>query len=417
MSAIPAIVEREPRAVPARAASEASTASTETKFQDAVDARRASRAQSAAKSGETHRANAEDGTREEDSKSSETKISEAKRSDASESGANRSDAKDSEATNESPADAANRSTPLAATSRASVRGSSDPSSALGDEHAPHRALRTDEDAGEPDSAAARDTDASTPVVPWSGPSALQEALTRALPQGPASDATANSTIANASSATLAAARSADTAASSADPIDPGVAALQLSTAFALGDDAAPAPQKDARATATADRAGDARSTPATIDVLAKGAPAAAETRTVVRATPAELPSVLDHLAVHVQGTERKAVVQLDPPELGRLSISLSVESGGHVRAEMRAESPNGYAALESRASQLHASLLARGFTSASVNLSLGLADPRSQDSGTRAEPRKRSTAARRTLADSEVRAMLPASAGAIDMWA
>jgi len=138
---------------------------------------------------------------------------------------------------------------------------------------------------------------------------------------------------------------------------------------------------------------------------------------IIRATPAEVPALFDRLAVQLAAPERKALVRLDPPELGRLSISLSLEPNGHVRAEMRAEQPNGYAALESRVNELHASLLARGFTSASVSLSLGLADPRSDRSWTRDEGRRAGVSSKRTLADSEVRAMLPASAGAIDMWA
>jgi len=127
--------------------------------------------------------------------------------------------------------------------------------------------------------------------------------------------------------------------------------------------------------------------------------------------------VFDRLAVHIAAPERRAVVHLDPPELGRLSISLSLEPGGHVRADMRAQHAGGYAALESRVSQLHASLLERGFSSASVNVSLGLGDPHSERSSQENDSRKPSRSAPRMLADAEVRAMLPAPVGAIDMWA
>jgi flagellar hook-length control protein FliK len=110
-------------------------------------------------------------------------------------------------------------------------------------------------------------------------------------------------------------------------------------------------------------------------------------------------------------------VELDPPELGRLSIALSLEGGGRVRAEMRAEQPSGYAALQSQLSQLHASLIERGFTSASVDLQLGLAHQGSQQSSAQRDGSRSSAGARQTLGDADVRALVPAPSGAIDMWA
>src|SRR4029077_16025972 len=103
------------------------------------------------------------------------------------------------------------------------------------------------------------------------------------------------------------------------------------------------------------------------DVAATRAPVAA------RLSPAELPAFLERLAVRIDAPERSAVVHLEPAELGRLSIALSVEPGGHVRAELHAQRPEGYSALEARLPELQASLIERGFTSATLNLSLGQA--------------------------------------------
>ena len=162
---------------------------------------------------------------------------------------------------------------------------------------------------------------------------------------------------------------------------------------------------------------DPRAALAALTAPQKTEAAAAPAPVTARLTPAELPALFDRLAVHIDAPERSALVHLEPAELGPLRISLSVEPGGHVRAEMHAQRPEGYAALEARLPQLHASLIERGFTSASVNLSLGMADSHSQQSAAQNEQRKSTSAGRRTLADAEMRALLPASVGAIDMWA
>lgn len=139
-----------------------------------------------------------------------------------------------------------------------------------------------------------------------------------------------------------------------------------------------------------------------------------------RLSPAELPAFLQGLAVRIDAPQRSAVVDLEPVELGRVRISLSLEGDGHVRADVHAQRPEGYAALEARLPELRASLVERGFTDASVNLSLGLPDSRSQRSGGEGGRGSSSPDRGRALAAAEIRALLPAAParhGAIDLWA
>jgi flagellar hook-length control protein FliK len=91
-----------------------------------------------------------------------------------------------------------------------------------------------------------------------------------------------------------------------------------------------------------------------------------------------------------------------------------------VRADVHAQRPEGYAALEARLPELRASLIERGFENASVNLSLGMPDSRSQRSGAEGGRENPSLHRGRTLAQAEIRALLqsaPARLGAIDLWA
>ena len=203
----------------------------------------------------------------------------------------------------------------------------------------------------------------------------------------------------------------------------GVAGPSLATSKASADAAIAADllqlgQRDPRESDAASRVAGPGNAPAASTAAHANKPAAVEKPpATIRATPAELPRVFDRLAVRVHDADRKAVVELDPPELGRLSIALSLEGGGRVRAEMRAEQPSGYAALQSQISQLHASLIERGFTSASVDLQLGLANQDSQQSGARRGGSRARAGAQETLSDADVRAIARAHDSAIDMWA
>jgi flagellar hook-length control protein FliK len=240
-----------------------------------------------------------------------------------------------------------------------------------------------------------------PALPtWIGQVALQASLKHAQPHGAAAESPAAAADGELTALT-----------------GPSLAISKASTDLGLAADALRGMQRDTRDADSGSRVADPRVAPPTTTAPHAAKPASPSAPAPIRATPAELPSVFDRLAVHVHSADRKAIVELDPPELGRLSIALSLESGGRVRAEMRAERPSGYAALHSQLSQLHASLIERGFTSASVDLQLGLSNHDSQQSSAQRDGSRSSGGARRTLADADVRALVAAPAGAIDMWA
>ncbi len=147
------------------------------------------------------------------------------------------------------------------------------------------------------------------------------------------------------------------------------------------------------------------------DLPKAAAPAAA------RLAPAELPAFLAQLEVRIDAPQKSAVVELEPLDLGRLSVELSIEPGNGVRAEVRAERQEGYAAIDARLAELRNALIERGFASVSVQLSLGFTEHRSRRSPASGGSRAPAVAGPRTLSAAEVRALAPARDGAIDVWA
>lgn len=136
-----------------------------------------------------------------------------------------------------------------------------------------------------------------------------------------------------------------------------------------------------------------------------------------RLAPADLPQFLRDLQVRVDGAAGSALVELEPLELGRLTVELSLQPEGGVRADVRAERPDGYAAIEARLPELRASLMDRGFASADVQVSLGLAprDPRRDAEAGQSRRTTRNTG--RQLDAERVLALAPARTGSIDLWA
>ncbi len=136
-----------------------------------------------------------------------------------------------------------------------------------------------------------------------------------------------------------------------------------------------------------------------------------------RLAPAELPQFLRNLAVRVDGNAGSALIELEPLDLGRMTVELTLQPEGGVRAEVRAERPDGLAAIEARLTELRASLIERGFASADIQLSLGLAQ---RDAGRENAPstsRRGRKSADRELETERVLALSPKSAGSIDLWA
>jgi flagellar hook-length control protein FliK len=130
-----------------------------------------------------------------------------------------------------------------------------------------------------------------------------------------------------------------------------------------------------------------------------------------------LPQFLEKLAVRVDGPAGSAFVELEPVALGRLTIELSLQPEGGVRAEVRAERPDGYAAIEARLPELRASLIGRGFASADVQLSLGLSQRDSRGNSEPSSPRRSRRDAGRDLETERALALAPSPSGSIDLWA
>ncbi len=136
-----------------------------------------------------------------------------------------------------------------------------------------------------------------------------------------------------------------------------------------------------------------------------------------RLTPAELPQFLQSLAVHVDAPAGSATVELEPLELGRLTVELTLQPEGGLRAEVRAERPDGYAAIEARLPELRASLIERGFANADIQLSLGLAQRESRRDAPSSGPRRGRSDTNRPLETERVRALVPNGVGSVDLWA
>jgi flagellar hook-length control protein FliK len=126
---------------------------------------------------------------------------------------------------------------------------------------------------------------------------------------------------------------------------------------------------------------------------------------------------LQQLAVRIDAPQRTAVVELEPAELGRLSVELSLEPEGGVRASVRAERPDGYAALETRLPELRAALLERGFVRADVQISLGFSDQSPRRPAAQPGRRLPAAGAPRALDAAELLALSPVRDGALDVWA
>ncbi|MBL8863763.1 MAG: flagellar hook-length control protein FliK [Planctomycetes bacterium] len=184
------------------------------------------------------------------------------------------------------------------------------------------------------------------------------------------------------------------------------AAVNSLTAGAAGDhealQLAPAPAPAALEASTV------RAAAAIVETRAAEAP--------VRMPPAAVPAFLDELAVRVDAAERTAVVELDPPELGRLRVELTIDGEGALFAVVRAERADGYLALEARLSEMRSALSERGFAGADVQLFLGLAQ---RDA--RRDPRPGSARnglnEARELSAVDPSSLIPTRAGSIDLWA
>jgi flagellar hook-length control protein FliK len=87
--------------------------------------------------------------------------------------------------------------------------------------------------------------------------------------------------------------------------------------------------------------------------------------------------VLRQVRMQIAPDMRHATLQLEPAELGRISIRIAMR-GGEVHAEVRAEKRSTLDALERHAPELRAALERAGLATGQLALQLGLDDSRSQ---------------------------------------
>jgi hypothetical protein len=430
MSVVPASLDIEARSASRNAPTQESRTAPEKDFQDAIDAQRSERAHAGAKQAEARQAEAKDAEAKQASRVRDERVQHERDagSDASESAKGESSTEDGQraedSRSESPRDGESNQAAHDTDRARSPRTATESSQATTEDSSATRPGRAN---AASNGASARvhfdaSTDAleSTPELPWLARVALESVFARAM-QGAVTDSIASRDVAPAASApsnSTNVAAPADSAGLAHAPTANALATRTLDTLLATtARDADAAPRHASTSTNVSPVAVDARGANAVHSSAALIESKVAST-VPARVTPSELPSFLEHLAVTFDGRERAAVVDLEPADLGRLRIALSLEPGGHVRAELRAERPAGYAALQARMPELQAGWIERGFASASMSLSLGLAERNAQHGGGERELTKPSSGARRTLADAEVLAMVPARAsGAIDMWA
>lgn len=408
MNSVPALHESDLRIASGRVQADGPNDSSKATFQDAVDARREERARSASKNDDAGTA----GTREdrENVREHRSEDSPARRSEADEESR-------PEPTEQPEPENRERRSEAGKARDAGAESAREPGGST------RRALPRGVKGAAPESASSGDAVQAAFDLPG---------FSIALPDASSSGPTAAVSVpGQGGSSVESVVGGAAAPASSSEPrVAPQNAVLPSGTTVP-GLDAAPSgassPAVEALATLHAARAAgsaaisvDSRGASGASGAATAGESAAARETLAPRVSPAELPGFLQGLAVRIDAPQRTAVVDLEPAELGRVSISLSLERDGHVRADVHAQRPEGYAALEARLPELRASLIERGFSDASVNLSLGLPDSRSQRSGAEGRRGSSNSDRGRTLAAAEIQALLPtppARHGAVDLWA
>lgn len=104
------------------------------------------------------------------------------------------------------------------------------------------------------------------------------------------------------------------------------------------------------------------------------------------ATPlARAEAILEQIRLHAAPGVRRLTLDLEPADLGRLSIQLALRSG-RVTAIVRAEDARTLELLEQRSDELHALLDARGVRVDSLSFALGFSTPSARRSAPGARP-------------------------------
>jgi flagellar hook-length control protein FliK len=115
--------------------------------------------------------------------------------------------------------------------------------------------------------------------------------------------------------------------------------------------------------------------------------------------PHPLPRILNRMVWMIRGGEQRSRIHVSPPELGRLDIELYVRQGGHIQANLGAETPAVKELIESNLAQLRQQLADHGLSVDRFDVMVGLADQESPRGETRRGawrgegPKKRSAGA------------------------
>ncbi|MFN0009429.1 MAG: flagellar hook-length control protein FliK [Planctomycetota bacterium] len=413
MNSVPALHESDPRIASGRAPADGPNDSSKATFQDAVDARREERARSASKNDDARTADTPEGRENVRERGSDD--SKARGSDAAEE------------PREAPTEPSEPLKPERRERRSGARVSHDAGAGFATELgvSTRRATPRGVEGAAPEIASANSGDAGQSAFDLAGfpvllpaPSASKSIPVTTVPEP------GGSLVDSAVGSAAAPALPSEPRVAPQGPVPPSGTSVPVPDAAPSG---ASSPSVEALATLHAARAAgssaltvDPRGATSAQPAASPAEGAAAREPFAPRLSPAELPGFLEGLAVRIDTPQRSAVVDLEPAELGRVSISLSLERDGHVRADVHAQRREGYAALEARLPDLRASLIERGFTDASVSLSLGLPDSRSQRSGAESRRGSSNTSRGRALAAAEIQALLPAPParhGAVDLWA
>jgi flagellar hook-length control protein FliK len=159
---------------------------------------------------------------------------------------------------------------------------------------------------------------------------------------------------------------------------------------------ATAPATDTAATANAQTASNAVNATAgdlsSLGLVAANSPTAATAATTAGGPVAAAVSIAGlpvAIAAHAQAGSSQFDIRLDPPELGRIDVQLSVDSNGQATTHVTVDRPETLALLQSQQPQLEHALGQAGLTTADNGLQFTLRDQSftgQNNSGTGAPP-------------------------------
>jgi len=195
---------------------------------------------------------------------------------------------------------------------------------------------------------------------------------------PAGEPAAGSTTGSCASCAPASVSETPALASTAPPDAPAAPAVAAAAAGQARAAQGAPPASEARAAAPSLEAPPPLARPVASGTRAP-ATAAAPAEGPESAPLARAEAILEQIRLHAAPGVRRLTLELEPADLGRLSIQLALRSG-RVTAIVRAEDARTLELLERRSDELHALLDARGVRTDSLTFALGFATPRTRRS-------------------------------------